>query len=184
MEFNGRWIHSIQLVWRKHSTRDKKLTSVFYLFIFIPVAPTLEHFVSLQFLNLRKSVGLLGQGISPSQGRYLHRTTQTQTDIHALSGIRTHDPSVRGGEDINLSIPVREISLGVPWDWTSASVVRKVSYHRSCGLYMNFEIKLSSKFLLVLYSVFRNFQVINAFSSLGQWFSTFVRPRLGKYCFL
>jgi hypothetical protein len=40
-----------------------------------PVAPTLEHrasvkqFASLQFLNLRESVGLLGRGISPSQGR-------------------------------------------------------------------------------------------------------------------
>jgi hypothetical protein len=32
------------------------------------------------------------RGISPSQGRYLH-TEQTHTDIHALSGIRTHDPS-------------------------------------------------------------------------------------------
>jgi hypothetical protein len=32
-------------------------------------------FVSLQFLNLRQSVGLLGRVISPSQGRYL---TQTQ----------------------------------------------------------------------------------------------------------
>jgi hypothetical protein len=34
--------------------------------------------------------------ISPSQGLYLHRTKQhrkTRTNIHALSGIRTHDPS-------------------------------------------------------------------------------------------
>jgi hypothetical protein len=42
-----------------------------------PVAPTLEHrayvkcFVSLQFLNPTQSVGLLGRGISPLQGRYL-----------------------------------------------------------------------------------------------------------------
>jgi hypothetical protein len=36
-------------------------------------------FFSLQFLNLRQSVGRLGRGISPSQGRYL-----TQTDIHAF----------------------------------------------------------------------------------------------------
>jgi hypothetical protein len=44
--------------------------------------------------------------ISPSQGLYLHRTTQhrkTRTNIHALSGIRTHDPSnqpatVAGGQ--------------------------------------------------------------------------------------
>jgi hypothetical protein len=34
-----------------------------------------KRFVSLQFLNVRQSVGLLGRGISPSQGRFL---TQTQ----------------------------------------------------------------------------------------------------------
>jgi hypothetical protein len=41
-------------------------------------------------------VALLGRVISPSEGLYLHRTTQhrkTRTNIHALSGIRTHDPS-------------------------------------------------------------------------------------------
>jgi hypothetical protein len=41
-------------------------------------------------------VGLLGRVISPSQGLYLHRATQhrkTRTNIHALSGIRTHDSS-------------------------------------------------------------------------------------------
>jgi hypothetical protein len=40
-------------------------------------------------------VGLLGRVISPLQGLYLHRTThhrKTRTNIHALSGIRTHDP--------------------------------------------------------------------------------------------
>jgi hypothetical protein len=36
---------------------------------------SVKRFVSLQFLNLRHSIGLLGQVISPSQGRYL---TQTQ----------------------------------------------------------------------------------------------------------
>jgi hypothetical protein len=56
---------------------------------------SVKRFVSLQFLNLRQTVGLLGRGISPSQDRYL-----TQTDIHSLSGIRTDDPSVRTDEDI------------------------------------------------------------------------------------
>jgi hypothetical protein len=36
---------------------------------------SMKRFVSLQFLNLRHSVGLLGRVIGPSQGRYL---TQTQ----------------------------------------------------------------------------------------------------------
>jgi hypothetical protein len=50
-----------------------------------------------RFLELfRQTIGLLARVISPSQGLYLHRTTQhrkTRTTIHALSGIRTHDPS-------------------------------------------------------------------------------------------
>jgi hypothetical protein len=67
---------------------------------------SVKSFVSFQFLNLRQSLGLSGREISPSQGRYLHRTTQTQnkrrqTAIHALSGICTHDPSVRARKDIS-----------------------------------------------------------------------------------
>jgi hypothetical protein len=58
-----------------------------------------KRFVSLQFLNFIQSVGLLARGMSPSQGRYV-----TQTDIHASSGIRTHDLSVRAGEDIRTPV--------------------------------------------------------------------------------
>jgi hypothetical protein len=59
---------------------------------------------TLQFLNPIKSVGLLGRGISPSQSRYLPTEQQKHkinehTYIHASSGIRTHDHSVRAGED-------------------------------------------------------------------------------------
>jgi hypothetical protein len=52
-----------------------------------------------------QSLGLLGRVIIPSQGRYLHteqqkhRINANNTDIHDLSGIRTHDPSVRASED-------------------------------------------------------------------------------------
>jgi hypothetical protein len=51
-----------------------------------------------------QSVGLLGRGISPSQGRYLQtqqhkQGINAQTDRHASSGIRAHDPSVRESED-------------------------------------------------------------------------------------
>jgi hypothetical protein len=51
-----------------------------------------------------QSVGVLGRGISPSQGRYLlaeqhkRRINAQNTDIHALSEIRTNDPSVRASE--------------------------------------------------------------------------------------
>jgi hypothetical protein len=51
-----------------------------------------------------QTVGLLGQVMSPTQGRYLHtgqhkHKINSDTDIHALSGIRTHDTSVRASED-------------------------------------------------------------------------------------
>jgi hypothetical protein len=51
-----------------------------------------------------QTVGLLGRVISPSQGRCLHtrehkHIINAHTDIHALSGIRTHDPSVQASED-------------------------------------------------------------------------------------
>jgi hypothetical protein len=51
-----------------------------------------------------QSVGLLGRGIRLSQGRYLHTEQHKQnkrTDIHASSGIRTHDPNVRAGEEVS-----------------------------------------------------------------------------------
>jgi hypothetical protein len=62
-----------------------------------------KRFVSLQFLSQRQSAGPLGLVISPSQGRCLHtgqHKHRKNADIHALSGIRTHDPSVLVGEYI------------------------------------------------------------------------------------
>jgi hypothetical protein len=51
-----------------------------------------------------QTAGLLGRVISPSQGLYPHtgqhkHRINAHTDIHALSGIRTHDLSVRASED-------------------------------------------------------------------------------------
>jgi hypothetical protein len=58
-----------------------------------------------------QTVGLLGRVISQSQGRNLHAEQRkhriTQTDIHALIGIRTLNPSVRAGEN-NLCLRPRE----------------------------------------------------------------------------
>jgi hypothetical protein len=58
-------------------------------------------FVNFFFTQTLK---LLGRVISPSQGRYLHtgqhkHRINAYTDIRALSGIRTDDPSVRASED-------------------------------------------------------------------------------------
>jgi hypothetical protein len=53
--------------------------------------------------NFRQSVGLLGQDIRAHRkvatytGQHNHRIN---SNIHALSGIRTHDTSVRASEDI------------------------------------------------------------------------------------
>jgi hypothetical protein len=51
--------------------------------------------------------GLLGRGISLSRGRYLHTEEHKQnkrTNIHAVSGIRTHDPSVGASKDGTLHL--------------------------------------------------------------------------------
>jgi hypothetical protein len=63
-----------------------------------PVAPTLElrasvkRFVSLQFLN-PKTVGRTPWMADQPVAKPL--PTQTQTDVHAMSRVRTHDPSIR-----------------------------------------------------------------------------------------
>jgi hypothetical protein len=68
---------------------------------------SVKRFVSLQFP--RQSVGLLGREISPSKGRYITQdntdTEHTHTNIHALSGIRTHNPSLQASEDISCLRP-------------------------------------------------------------------------------
>jgi hypothetical protein len=59
------------------------------------------YFVKLMNL-FGQLVGLLGRGIGPTQGLYLHRTTQhrkTRTPIQVSNGIRTHNPSVLTAED-------------------------------------------------------------------------------------
>jgi hypothetical protein len=49
---------------------------------------SVKNFVSLQFLDLRELVGLLGWGISPAQGRYLHRTTQNKRSQISMHWVR------------------------------------------------------------------------------------------------
>jgi hypothetical protein len=77
----------------------KEYTFCFAIFFSVALQSLkdLGHLTYRRFLELfRHMVGLLGQEISPSQGLYLHRTTQhrkTRTNIHALRGIRNHDPS-------------------------------------------------------------------------------------------
>jgi hypothetical protein len=85
-----------------------------------------------------QSVELLGRGISLSQGLYLHteqhkHRTNAHTDIHALSGIRTHNPSFRVSEDSSCLRPYghcdrrscctdpRILDLDTTWTWIGIS---------------------------------------------------------------
>jgi hypothetical protein len=69
---------------------------------YIPV--DLGRFFSFLILYSYTANRTLGRRISPSQGCYLHtghhkHRINAYTDIHDLSGIRSHDPSVRASED-------------------------------------------------------------------------------------
>jgi hypothetical protein len=92
-------------------TRDLPSCSVVFFFFYSSCshleprlsAKCLFHF---SFLIYTPSVGHFGRGISPSQGHYLHTEQHkhriNHTDIHASSGIRTHNISFRSGEDSSL----------------------------------------------------------------------------------
>jgi hypothetical protein len=81
------------------------------LCIYLPIHPFIYGPTALcwTLAAFTQSLGLLGRGISPWQGRYLHtqdntNTEYTHTDNYAASGIRTRNPSVRAGEDGHPSI--------------------------------------------------------------------------------
>jgi hypothetical protein len=58
----------------RFSLRSLRITLFFFFFIIIFFFFFFFFFVSLHFLHLRKSVGRLGRGITPSQGRFLAQT--------------------------------------------------------------------------------------------------------------
>jgi hypothetical protein len=62
-----------------------------------------KHMASWSYSDTPHSVDSSGQAISPTQ-RPLHDNTQhsQQTDIHAVSGVQTHDPSKRAAADPRL----------------------------------------------------------------------------------
>jgi hypothetical protein len=76
--------------------KEAVLEKIFFL-VALQSLKDLGRLTYRRFLELfTQMVGLLGRVISQSQGLYLHRTTQhrkTRTNIYALSGILTHDPS-------------------------------------------------------------------------------------------
>jgi hypothetical protein len=101
---------------------------------------SVKRFVSLQFLNLRESVGLLGQGISPSQGSYL---TQTQNK---------HKQTSMPGVGFEPTIPVFERTKTFHALDRKAKVIgfKSVYSHKICVLvglliYLCFEFILANE---------------------------------------
>jgi hypothetical protein len=98
MSRHFQWVFPVRIV--SHSVQQNEVMFPFSLLSYSMAVQSLKDLDRLTrgtFINLcRHSVELLGRVISPSQGLYLHRTAwyrKTRTNIHALSGIRTHDPS-------------------------------------------------------------------------------------------
>jgi hypothetical protein len=94
--------------WIYNSTYDTGKTKLpfFFLWRYSPYLglglPPWNSPFHFSFLDLRRSIGLLGRVISSSQGLYLYTNTEKHTlilNIHALSGIRTHDHGFRASED-------------------------------------------------------------------------------------
>jgi hypothetical protein len=89
----------------KNAARTRRQEELSNIFFSVVLPAHLGPRSLLQFCNnFLQTVGLLGRVISPSQGLYLntgqhkHRIN-AYADIHVLSEIRTHDPSVRASKD-------------------------------------------------------------------------------------
>jgi hypothetical protein len=116
---DGNWTPAVQPVARSHTNWAIAALTFFFLncahpigeIVLPPLALSLillprwiighpwNALFHFSFLILGQSVGHLGRGISPSQGRLPTQTQNKRVDIHSFSGIRTHDPSARAGED-------------------------------------------------------------------------------------
>jgi hypothetical protein len=103
IEMSG-WLHVLIALPQRQVTSDCRIADYYY------DSTTLRWALSAFSVSwcFRQFVGLLGRGISPSQGLYLHtdqhkHTINAHTHIHALSGIRTHDPSVQASADTVIS---------------------------------------------------------------------------------
>jgi hypothetical protein len=108
-----------------------------YLWLYSPSLDLGNFFRFVIFFT--QTVGLLGQCISPSRGRYLH------TDIHASSGIRTHDPSVQASEDGSClrarSRPLWSASM----DDTSCTIPptrRACALIQACGVHCKYTLQI------------------------------------------
>jgi hypothetical protein len=71
-----------------------------YLYLYSPLFDLGHLFGFLIFYTVGRTPWAGGQPFARSlPAHWTAQTEETHTDIHALSGIRNHDPSVRAGED-------------------------------------------------------------------------------------
>jgi hypothetical protein len=95
-------------------------------------SPLLIPGLFFSFVNIfTLTVGLLGRVIGASQGRYLHtrqhkHRINAHASIHALSGIRTHDPRVRASEDRRETLTTGKLTM-----WEQNLTVQNHQYQRS-----------------------------------------------------
>jgi hypothetical protein len=103
------WSDTSLLAFRKnilaHSSGLRSKANSTFIHSSMALHPSIGPWSLLQFRNLFYTDGRTPwTRDKPSQGRYLHtgqhkHSINANTDIHALSGIRTHDPSVQACED-------------------------------------------------------------------------------------
>jgi hypothetical protein len=109
------------------------------------------------FLNyFSHIVKLLGWVISPSQGLYLHRTTQhrkTWTSIHALSGIRTHDlsnkPAMTLASDRTATVTGCQVHISQKKKHKSEKLEHWPFYDYSC--YINWQTRARFRIIKLIY---------------------------------
>jgi hypothetical protein len=100
--YTSRW-HKMKMLFMMHT-----LLLLYFLWRYSPNLglglPPWNSPFHFGFLDLTQSVWTLGRVISSSQSLYLYTNTEKHThthtlNIHALSGIRNHDPGFRASED-------------------------------------------------------------------------------------
>jgi hypothetical protein len=113
----------------------------------------------LHFRNLfYTEVVLFGRVISPSQGLYLHagqrkHRINAHTNIHELSGFRTHDPSVRANEDspcLDHAAIVIGTSQMVVLLYSGSFAILKFTQYFTISLYYFAKLKFSSVHIILL----------------------------------
>jgi hypothetical protein len=123
-----------------------------YLHLYISLwlySPFVGPWPFYQFLNCIHSRydSLDGGSAHLKAAAYTQNNTNTEytyTDIHALSGIRIHDPSVRASEDSSC------LRLCNHSDRQNIFIVEENIYHKCLSSISSLNLLLSSQFLLIL----------------------------------